>query len=275
MPSSPPVHPVLRLYTELPLAGLASGTELALPPGPARHVQVRRLQPGDALALFDGSGRDWEATVCAMGKAEVRVRLGTAREVHAELPWPVTLALAMPANDRMDTVVEKATELGAACVQPLVAERSVLRLAGERAQRKQAHWQAVAQAACEQCGRAAVPRVAPVLPLLAWLQALPPAPARAADGPSPRLLLSLQAQALPLARQTNLLSAAPGQPLISLSGPEGGLTPAEEAAACRAGFRPTALGPRTLRADTAPLALLAWLALAGSCAPAPPQTAEG
>ena len=241
----------MRLF--VPLA-LQAGSEISLPPGPARHAQVRRVQPGDVLQLFDGSGCDWPATVLAVGRSEVRVRLGTPQPVQRELQRTFTLALAMPANERMDALVEKATELGVAAVQPLMSQRSVLRLSAERAQRKQQHWQAIAEAACEQCGRARVPVVAPVQELSAWLAALPKA-----DG-SHRLLLSLQPDAQPL---PVLVPPGPA-PVLTLSGPEGGLAPEEEAAARSAGFVPASLGPRVLRADTAPLAVLAWLGLAGT-----------
>jgi 16S rRNA (uracil1498-N3)-methyltransferase len=187
--------------------------------------------------------------VLAVGRSEVRVRLGRAQPVATELPLQVTLAVGMPANERMDALVEKATELGASRIQPLMTLRSVLRLAGERAQRKQAHWQAIAVAACEQCGRARVPEVAPVCELSAWL-------AQANGQPALRLVLSLQADATPLAELALLSSPQ----LITLSGPEGGLAPEEERAARGAGFVPAALG-RVLRADTAPLAVLAWLGL--------------
>jgi 16S rRNA (uracil1498-N3)-methyltransferase len=240
----------LRLFVSLPLC---EGAEVSLPAGPARHAQVRRVQPGDTVLLFDGRGQDWPATVLAMGKAEVRVRIGAVLPVRRELPWPVTLALAMPANERMDTLVEKATELGAGRIQPLHTERSVLRLQGERAARKREHWQAIAQGACEQCGRAIVPEVAPVALLGPWLQSLPP---QRADQ---RLLLSLTPGALGLAGLG--LPATVGTPLVTLSGPEGGLTAEEEAAARKAGFLAADLGPRVLRAETAPLAVLAWLAL--------------
>jgi 16S rRNA (uracil1498-N3)-methyltransferase len=232
-----------RLHVPTPLS---PGAELALPPAAARHVQVLRLQPGDALILFDGAGCDWPAVVLGMGRASVDVRVGAPRTLANELPWPVTLAVGMPANERMDTLVEKATELGVACIQPLLTERSVLRLDGERAERKRAHWQAVAVAACEQCGRARVPAVAGVLPLARWL---------AAPGAGRRLLLSPRADAAPLR------TFVPGA-WCALSGPEGGLSAAEEAAAEAAGFAPLSLGPRVLRADTAPLALLAWLGAA-------------
>ena len=155
----------------------------------------------------------------------------------------------MPANERMDTLVEKATELGVAAIQPLVCARSVLRLTGERAERKREHWQAVAAAASEQSGRTRVPRIGPVQALEHWLQGLDPAGARC-------LLLSPRDGALPL-RELPPFSGD----WLALSGPEGGLTADEEAAATARGFSAVGLGPRVLRADTAPLALLAWLAL--------------
>jgi 16S rRNA (uracil1498-N3)-methyltransferase len=241
----------LRLYVD---ATLQAGVDFTLPPGATRHAQVRRVQPGDTLKLFDGHGCDWPATVLRVGRSEVVVQVHEPLPVARELPLAVTLALGMPANERMDTLVEKATELGVARIQPLLCERSVLRLAGERAERKCAHWQAIAQAACEQSGRARVPAVAAVMTLQDWLAGLPAAPQ--ADT---RLLLSLDPAARPL-RQV----PSPAGAVALLSGPEGGLSAAEEGAARQAGFSPTALGPRVLRADTAPLAVLAWLGLQAS-----------
>ena len=234
-----------RLFVDQPLR---SGDTFALPPGPARHVQVLRLQPGAALTLFDGAGGEWDATVTQMGRSEVSVQLRAHTDVNRELSLHVTLALGMPANERMDTVVEKATELGVALIQPLVCERSVLRLSAERAQKKVAHWQAVALSACEQSGRTRVPQVAEVRTLTQWLQALPSTDAA-------RWMLSLRA-----APAVADMPALTGQ-MLCLSGPEGGLSPAEEDAAREAGFAPVSLGPRVLRADTAPLALLAYLGL--------------
>jgi 16S rRNA (uracil1498-N3)-methyltransferase len=227
---------------------LQDGDSFALPAGAARHVQVLRLQPGAVVTLFDGDGGEWAATVTQMGRSDVTVRLGGRLEVDRELALPVTLALGVPANDRMDAVVEKAAELGVRAIQPLMCERSVLRLAGDRAARKVAHWQAVAVSACEQSGRTRVPQVAPVCALGDWVRALSP-------GDAACWMLSL-AEARPLAAL-----AAPTAGVICLSGPEGGLTPAEEANARAAGFTPVSLGPRVLRADTAPLALLACLGL--------------
>ncbi|MDE2455370.1 MAG: 16S rRNA (uracil(1498)-N(3))-methyltransferase, partial [Burkholderiales bacterium] len=156
----------IRLYVDTPLL---AGARLALPPAAARHAQVRRIQPGDELLLFDGSGPEWPAEVLAVGRSEVQVRVGPPAAPARELPWAVTLALGMPANERMDWLVEKATELGVARIQPLVCERSVLRLAGERAERKRGHWQGIAAAACEQSGRTRLPQIEAVLPLAAWL----------------------------------------------------------------------------------------------------------
>jgi 16S rRNA (uracil1498-N3)-methyltransferase len=235
---------VPRLYCDEPLQG---GTGLALPAGAARHVQVLRLQPGDALTLFDGRGGEYDAVVEHMGRSEVRVQVQDHRDVECEAGVAVHLAVGMPANERMDWLVEKATELGVASIQPLLAERSVLRLTGERAQKKQAHWQGVAIAACEQCGRNRVPVVHPVQPLASWL----------AGQAQPGLVLSLRPGTQPLA------ALAHGAAVTLLSGPEGGLSPTEENEALLRGWTPVQLGPRVLRAETAPLAALAVLTLAG------------
>jgi 16S rRNA (uracil1498-N3)-methyltransferase len=230
-----------RFYCPGPLA---TGQSLQLPPGAARHVQVLRLQPGAGITLFNGEGGEFDAAVEHMGRSEVRVLVGRHHTVEREAPRAVHLAIGMPANERMDWLVEKAAELGVASIQPLVAERSVLKLAGERADRKRAHWQGVAAAACEQCGRNRVPAVHAVMDLARWL-----------EEPRPealRLVLTLSAQA------RALVHAARGeQALLVLSGPEGGLTGSEEGLAVARAFVPVSLGERVLRAETAPLALLA------------------
>ena len=223
-----------------------------LPPGPTRHVQVLRLQPGDAITLFDGQGGEWQACIEQMGRSVVSVQLLSHQPADRELDFDVTIAMGMPANERMDSVVEKATELGVAFIQPLVCERSVLRLTGERADKKVAHWHAVAAAASEQCGRTRVLTVQPVRTLSAWLAGLAPG---ASGAMGRRHVLSLRVSGHGIA------AAQAGEPLLFLSGPEGGLSEAEEQAALEAGFQPLSLGPRVLRADTAPLAVLAALAL--------------
>jgi 16S rRNA (uracil1498-N3)-methyltransferase len=235
-------------------APLASGQTLALPPGPARHVQVLRLQPGDRITLFNGEGGEFEALIAHMGRSDVDVQVGAHRALEREARREVHLAVGMPANERMDWLVEKATELGAASIQPLLAERSVLKPKGERAARKQAHWQAVAVAACEQCGRNRVPRVHAPVDVAAWLGTLPgwAVPPPATDGArTERWMLSLAREAQRLPQPADGARA-----LILLSGPEGGLTPTEEAAARAVGFLPVTLGERVLRAETAPLAAL-------------------
>ncbi len=238
-----------RFYTDLPLA---VGNPLALPERAARHVQVLRLQPEDLITLFNSRGGEFEARITRMGRSDVQVVVTGHQPVEREARRAVHLALGMPANERMDWLVEKATELGAASLTPLMAERSVLRLKGERADKKVAHWQGVAMAACEQCGRNRLPTVHAVSSLSDWLAALPPA-----SPASPRLLLSLRSGTVPLMQA--VADSGGAAPVTLLSGPEGGLSAAEEDAATAVGFVPVTLGPRVLRAETAPLACLALL----------------
>jgi 16S rRNA (uracil1498-N3)-methyltransferase len=240
---------------------LASGDLIDLPAGAARHVQVLRLQPGAVITLFSGGadgavalGGEFDAAVTRMGRSDVQVEVGAHRAVEREAPRTVHLLAGITANERMDWLVEKATELGAASLTPLLAERSVLKLKGERGDKKRAHWQAVAVAACEQCGRNRVPVVHEAVSLAEWLADQPGASAQAE--PMTRLILSLHPDARPLRKAVPATGA-----VTLLSGPEGGLTQAEEAAALAAGFVPVTLGPRVLRAETAPLAVLAALAL--------------
>jgi 16S rRNA (uracil1498-N3)-methyltransferase len=257
-----------RFYCQTPLT---PGLMLNLPDGAARHVQVLRLQPGDGIALFtgvvDSSGQfgEFAATVTQMGRSHVQIEVGAWSPTEREALRDVHLAVGMPANERMDWLVEKAAELGAASIQPLMTERSVLRLSGERAAKKQLHWQSVAVAACEQCGGNRVPLVHPMLTLQDWfkLHASTPAPNGLA------CLLSLQPTSTglrqALAQHDAATHSAPGTiasntgSVTFLSGPEGGLSPAEEQAALSQGFQPVTLGARVLRAETAALAALATL----------------
>ncbi|SDM12705.1 16S rRNA (uracil1498-N3)-methyltransferase [Oryzisolibacter propanilivorax] len=234
-----------RFHCPLPLA---AGAQVALPATAARHVQVLRLQPGDALTLFNGAGGEWDARVLRMGRSDVEVQVDTHHAVEREAARALHLVVGMPANERMDWLVEKATELGAASIQPVAAARSVLKLAGERAERRQAHWQAIAVAACEQCGRNRVPAVHAPRPLADWLRAAPP------PADELRLVLSLRAGSRSLPE-----AAAGTAPVWLLHGPEGGLAAHEEDAALAAGFAPASLGARVLRAETAALAALALL----------------
>lgn len=251
-----------RFHCPMPLA---SGAELDLPAGAARHVQVLRLQPGDSITLFEGqggngfAGGEFEAEILHMGRSSVSVRIGRHQALEREAVRAVHLLSGITANERMDWLVEKATELGATSITPLLAERSVLKLKGERGDKKRAHWQAVAVAACEQCGGNRVPLIHPAVTLAEWAAAHSPTAetADAAVAAPLRVLLSLAEGTRPL-----LQAVVPGvQPVLFLSGPEGGLSPAEESLARSQGFAPVTLGPRVLRAETAPLMALSALVL--------------
>jgi 16S rRNA (uracil1498-N3)-methyltransferase len=242
---------VARFYCPLPLV---AGQVLDLPPTAARHVQVLRMQPGHTLTLFNGEGGEFNAEVQHMGRNDVRVVVGEHRHVECEAAVQVHLAVGMPANERMDWLVEKATELGVHRITPLMTERSVIRLTGERAEKKQAHWQAVAASASEQCGRNRVPLIDAPERLEAWL-ARQTVQADVVQG-----VLSLHASTQPL----NVLSQGAGasaKSWVLLNGPEGGLTDAEDAAARVKGFAALSLGERVLRAETAALSALALLTL--------------
>lgn len=231
-----------RLYCDLPLS---PGAELTLPEGAARHaLTVLRLQVGDALTLFNGAGGEYRASLVAANKREARVRLIEFHAAERESPLEITLALGISAGERMDYSLQKATELGVSAIQPLATERSLVKLAGERADKRQQHWQHVVIAACEQCGRNRVPVVAPVQKLFAYLASI--------DRKKQLLLLSPDA-ATPLKR----VPTATG--VVLLIGAEGGLAPAEREAAEASGFAPVSLGPRILRTETAPVAALAVL----------------
>ncbi len=239
-----------RFYVDL---ALRTGDSIALPDRAARHVQVLRLQPGDAITLFNSQGGEFVATIERMGRSDVQVLVHAHDAVEREPRRKVHLVIGMPANERMDWLVEKATELGVTSITPLMAERSVLRLKGERAEKKLAHWRAVAVAACEQCGRNRVPVIHEVTALELWVAGSNVV----GTPPSTRLLLSLRAGARTLAQA----SADHPSEVTLLSGPEGGLSVAEEHAAIGAGFVPVSLGARILRAETAPLACLALLTM--------------
>lgn len=242
----PPVTP--RIFCPPPLA---AGARIDLPQGAAHHVlRVLRLQPGQALTLFDGEGGEYGAAIAHVGPRVVAVDVVEYREIERESPLTVTLAQGLAAADRMDYVVQKAVELGVAAIAPLAGARSVPRLEGARATRRVEHWRQIAIAACEQSGRNRLPTVHAPCAFSAWLQAPSPAELRLLLAPDARVLLA----DLP----------RPEGAVELLVGPEGGFTAEESAAACAAGFRAVRLGPRTLRTETAgPAALAAMQALWG------------
>jgi 16S rRNA (uracil1498-N3)-methyltransferase len=239
-----------RLYCDLPLT---PGDEVSLPAGAARHVQVLRLQPGDALTLFDGRGGEYDARVEHMGRQAVRVQVGPHYPIEREAPVAVHLVTGMPANERMDWLVEKATELGVQRLTPVMTERSVLRLQGERAEKKLAHWHSVVVAASEQCGRNRLMTIDPVCTLAHWLRDLAPA------APQVRAVLSLSPSAPSLGGL--LAQQASATPWMLVSGPEGGLSAEEESSLIQHGLLPVSLGTRVLRAETAAIAAVTRLAL--------------
>lgn len=241
-----------RIYCPQPIQ---VNQTIVLTDAAARHVQVLRHQPGDKLTLFNGGigiGGEFEVTVLRMGRSDVEVQVVSHSAVEREASLAVHLAVGMPANERMDWLVEKATELGVNSIQPLMTERSVLRLSGERATKKVAHWQSIAVAACEQCGRNQVPTVHPILTIAQWLKQLDHSP----PSPAHRLVLSLHEESGEWRQRVRR-----EVPVTFLSGPEGGLSAAEEASACSYGFVPASLGPRVLRAETAALVALSSLTL--------------
>jgi len=242
MKSSPPRCAGTRLYCDLPLS---PGAEITLPEGAARHaLTVLRLQEGDALNLFNGEGGEYRAILVCVNKREARARLTEFCAAERESPVDITLALGISAGERMDYSLQKAAELGVSAIQPLATERSVVKLAGERADKRLQHWQHVVIAACEQCGRNRVPAVAPVQTLFGYLGGI--------DRGKRLLMLSPHAD-LPLK------DVAPAPAAVVLIGAEGGLAPSEIQAAQASGFEPVRLGPRILRTETAPVAALAVL----------------
>jgi 16S rRNA (uracil1498-N3)-methyltransferase len=224
---------------------LAPGARIDLPEPVARHaVRVLRLPEGSAVTLFDGRGGEYPARIEHIGRDRVAVSLGAWIERECESPLAVTLVQAVQAADKMDYTLQKAVELGVTAIVPVESRRSVVRLAGERAGRRVAHWQGVVAAACEQCGRNRVPTVAPVEALERWLAR--PAP------DALRLMLAPGAA-------TTLPALPPAGEVQLLIGAEGGLDPREMEAAESVGFVAARLGPRVLRTETAGLAALAAL----------------
>lgn len=233
---------VARFYTE---GALRAGGVSLLPEDTAHHaVHVLRLRPGDEVVLFNGRGGEYAGRIAAADRLRVSVDVLEHRRVERESPLAVTLVQGVSAGEKMDFTVQKATELGVAALQPVIAARSVGRLAGERAELKRAHWRRVAIAACEQCGRNRVPEVLPVLALAQFCGV--------AAGEGTRLLLS------PLA-QLSLRAARLDGAVALAAGPEAGFSAEEQAMLADAGFLPVRLGPRVLRTETAALAALAAL----------------
>lgn len=218
-------------------------TLYVLPAQAAHHAaRVLRMAAGEELVLFDGSGREWRATVARIDKREVVVNVGESSAISRESPLSIVLAQGISSGERMDFTLQKAVELGVTRIQPIACARSVVKLAGERADKRREHWQNLVVAACEQCGRNVVPEVAPVQSLLVWLGSL----STLRSG----IILD------PAAEGTLHTLPPPQTDMAILAGPEGGFTAEEYQRAASAGFVSIRLGPRILRTETAALAAL-------------------
>jgi 16S rRNA (uracil1498-N3)-methyltransferase len=242
-------------------AALASGATQLLPPAAAQHlVRVLRMQVGAALRMFNGQGGEFEATIESIARDAVTARIGAHLSVERESPLQVTLLQGIARGEKMDLILQKATELGVNAVVPVTTARSTVRLDADTTQRKHAHWRGVLAGACEQCGRNRIPELAPAMAFTAAL---------AGDSSQLKLLLEPDAESTSL---KTLLAAAfhatmKIPTMCVLVGPEGGLDPQEVQLAKQAGFVSCQLGPRVLRTETAALAALAALqTLAGDLA---------
>jgi len=229
----------------------ALGAEIRLPDRAAHHLAVLRLGRGDSVTLFNGRGGEFTAEIVRVSAGRAWARILARHALERESPLPVALAQCMSSGDRMDTTLQKSTELGVSRIVPIASERSVVRLTGDRADKRVAHWRNVVIAACEQCGRNYVPEVAGITDIESFLDAPYPA--------GLRLLLA------PEAGQTLRQLPRP-ETVALLVGPEGGLTERECERAERAGYVPVRFGPRVLRTETAPLAAIAAMqTLWGDC----------
>jgi 16S rRNA (uracil1498-N3)-methyltransferase len=236
----------MRLSRVFVAAPLTPGGRVALTGSAAAHVtRVLRLRAGSPVTLFNGGGSEFAGRIDAVRGGEVTVLVGEEREIRRESPLALTLAQGVSRGERMDLVVQKATELGATRLVPVLTERSVVRLDDKQSARKLSHWRAIAIAACEQSGRNRPPELAAPLPLAEFLASDP--------GESTRLLLS------PSSRLRIPDVPRPAGAVTVLIGPEGGLTEEEQERAIAAGFIGVRLGPRVLRTETAALAALALL----------------
>ena len=243
--ASATTRPAPRLYVP---STMGLGAEIALPERAVRHVAVLRLREADEVTLFNGGGGEYRAVLVRIGRGGTAVRITEWSEAERESPLAITLAQCVSSGDRMDLAVQKATELGVAAIVPIISERSIVRLSGERADRKLEHWRNIVISACEQCGRNRPPRLLHLLALEEWLAEQ--------SGPVTRLLLAPDAAGGPKQLTREAMS---GSEVTLLVGPEGGLAPHERSAADRAGFLAVRLGPRVLRTETAPLAAIAAL----------------
>ncbi|MEJ2274626.1 MAG: 16S rRNA (uracil(1498)-N(3))-methyltransferase [Woeseiaceae bacterium] len=224
---------------------LINGAEAVIEGERARYLgRVLRLRVGDELGVFDGAGTEWSATIAAMTRSTATLELGDTLETQTESPLGIHLVQGISRGERMDFVVQKATELGVARISPVLTEYGVVKLDEQRAAKRREHWEGVAASACEQSGRTRLPLVDTPLTLKAWFGS-------GASDADAHLILT------PAAATSLVDVAAPRNRVCILIGPEGGFSPTEYEDAGIAGFRAVSLGPRTLRTETATVAALA------------------
>lgn len=235
-----------RFYCPLPLS---LGAIVNLPANTAHHIFVLRLQVGEAVQLFNGEGGAYHAILLEVGKKQVTAELKVFLPEEVELPFALNLAQALPEASKMDWIIEKAVELGANSIQPLAAQRSVVKLNAERAEKKLGHWRGIIVSATEQCGRNRLAQLADVMDVQKWLSQ---------QDLHKRILLSPRAT-------TSLADWAKHQApqaITLIVGPEGGFTDAEENFAMQQGVIALSMGPRVLRTETAGLAALSVISAA-------------
>ena len=238
--------PVPRIYTG---QQLNEGAQITLEEGPSRHLAgALRLQPGQPLCLFSGRGGEYAATIHSLARKSVSVVVGAFSDRCVETPLRIHLGIAASRGERMDWVVQKATELGVDQLTPLFSERTEVRLNEQRAAKKVQHWQQIAISSCEQCGRNQLPQIHAMAHLSNWCAAVPG---------DQKLVLHHRADS-PGEERPGKSHAVPTT-LALLIGPEGGLSSTELATADQHDFVALALGPRVLRTETAPLAAIAIL----------------
>ena len=230
-----------RVFTTQPLQ---QDLEVTLEPGPSHHLcKVLRMKAGDTVILFNGEGGQFSAHLVSLDRNRTVALAGAYEAVERESDLTLQLGIALSRGDRMDWVVQKATELGVDSISPLETERTGTRLDARRREKKLRHWQQIAVSACEQCGRNRLPAIQMIRPLNDWLQGVTE---------DRRFVLHHRAGDMPGE------TVAPGSVAL-LIGPEGGLSPGEIDAAREKGFEELTIGPRILRTETAPLAAIAIL----------------
>lgn len=222
-----------RFFVDCPLV---VGAQFELPEMAARHVQVLRLQPGASIVLFNGQGGEFAAIVLKMGKRSVLVEVGAHTQIERESSLDLTIVQALSAAERMDYTVQKSAELGVTAIQPIISEYCQTRYSGDRAEKRMAHWQGVAESACEQCGRTRIPQILPILKFEDYLGSQPAADLKVLLSPDGAI------------RHPQLPATA--RSVCVLIGAEGGFSVREESSAISAGFIPLILGPRVFRTET-------------------------